>query len=278
MIQVALCADDYGLSPGVDEGILALATQKRITALSCMTVSPRWPQAATALNPLFGAVDIGLHFALTRLAPLGPMPRLAPDGSFPPMGRLYAQAALRTIDAGEIAQELERQLKAFVEATGREPDFLDGHHHVHQLPLARDAVARIWGTRTGWIRNTATPLSSIVARGVAMPRAAVLAFYGRAARRVWASAGIKTNTDFAGVRNFNEREPYRALMRRYLTGARSGLLIMCHPGGPDGELAKIDSVTAPRADELAYLSGADFPADLASAGCELVRLSAPAGR
>jgi len=278
MIQVALCADDYGLSPGVDEGILALATQNRITALSCMTVSRRWPQAAPALKPLLGAVDIGLHFALTQLAPLGPMPRLAPDGSFPSMGRLYALVALRGIDAGEIAQELERQLSAFVSITGREPDFLDGHHHVHQLPTIRDAVARIWGKRTGWIRNTATPISSIFARGIAIPRAAVLACYGRAARRTWQAVGIATNSDFAGVRNFNEREPYRALMRRYLTGARSGLLIMCHPGRPDGELAKIDSVTAPRADELAYLSGADFPADLASAGCELVRLSVPAGR
>lgn len=278
MIPVALCADDYGLSPGVDLGILALATQSRITALSCMTASPRWPQAATGLKPLFGAVDIGLHFTLTQLAPLGQMPRLAPGGIFPPMGRLYGQAALRAVDADEIAQELERQLRAFVAATGREPDFLDGHHHVHQLPVVRKVVARIWDKRTGWIRNTATPFSSILARGVAQPRAAVLAFYGQAARRVWTSSGITTNSDFAGVRNFDEREPYRVLMRRYLTGARPGLLIMCHPGRPDEETGKIDFVTAPRADELAYLSGADFAADLAGAGCELVRLSARAGR
>jgi predicted glycoside hydrolase/deacetylase ChbG (UPF0249 family) len=278
MIQVALCADDYGLSPGVDEGILALTAQKRITALSCMTASPRWPQAAPALKPVFGAVDIGLHFALTQLAPLGPMPRLAPDGSFPAMGRLYALAALRAIDAGEIAQELERQLNAFARATGREPDFLDGHHHVHQLPMVREAIARIWGKRTGCIRNTATPISGILARGVAMPRAAVLASYGRAARRTWQAAGIATNSDFAGVRNFDEREPYQALMRRYLRGARPGLLIMCHPGRPDAELGRIDHVTAPRADELAYLSGADFPADLKAAGCELVRLSDGVGR
>lgn len=278
MIPVMLCADDYGLSPGVDEGILALAEQKRITALSCMTASPRWPQAAAALRPMFSAVDIGLHFALTQLVPLGPMPRLAPDGSFPTMGRLYARAALRMIDAGEIAQELERQLSAFVRATGREPDFLDGHHHVHQLAVVRDAVARIWGKRTGWIRNTATPISCIFARGVAMPRAAVLSLYGRAARRAWRSAEIATNSDFSGVRNFDEREPYRALMRRYLIGAQPGLLIMCHPGRPDADLAQVDTVTAPRADELTYLSGAEFPADLAEAGCRLVRISALAGR
>jgi hypothetical protein len=276
MNPVALCADDYALSPGDDEGILALAVQKRISAFSCMTASVRWPAAAAALRPLFDSIDIGLHFTLTQLAPLGPMPRLAPDGAFPPMGRLYARAALRAIDAGEIAQELERQLSAFKAATGREPDFLDGHHHVHQLPVVRDVVARIWGKRPGWIRNTATPLANIFSRGVAQPRAIAIASYGRAARRVWTSAGIKTNADFAGVRNFTERDSYGVLMRAYLKGAQPGLLIMCHPGRPDDELGKIDHAVASRADELAYLSSAEFPADLAAAGCKVARLNAAA--
>jgi predicted glycoside hydrolase/deacetylase ChbG (UPF0249 family) len=276
MIPVAFCADDYALSPGIDEGTLALAHEKRITALSCMTASARWPEAAAALKPFFDKIEIGLHFTLTQLRPLGPMARLAPDGAFPPMGWLYAQAALRAFDKDEIAQELDRQLSAFKAATGREPDFLDGHHHVHQLPVVRDAVARIWGARPGWIRNTATPLASIFSRGVAQPRAAVIASYGRAARRAWASAGIKTNADFAGVRNFTEREPYGVLMRAYLKGARPGLLIMCHPGRQDDELGKIDHVTASRAVELAYLAGPEFPADLAAAGCEIARLNAGA--
>jgi predicted glycoside hydrolase/deacetylase ChbG (UPF0249 family) len=273
MTPVALCADDYALSPGIDEGILALAEAKRISAFSCMTASARWPEAAAALKPLFGKIDIGLHFTLTQLRPLGPMARLAPDGAFPPMGRLYAQAALRAFDTDEIAQELDRQLSAFRAATGREPDFLDGHHHVHQLPVVRDAVAQVWGKRPGWIRNTTTPLANIFSRGIAKPRAMMLAAYGRDARRTFASAGIKTNADFAGVRNFTEREPYGVLMRAYLKGARPGLLVMCHPGRPDDELVRIDYVTESRADELAYLSGTEFPADLAAAGCKLARLS-----
>ena len=53
MIPVALCADDYALSPGIDEAILALADAGRVTAFSCMTASKRWSQAAVALKPLF---------------------------------------------------------------------------------------------------------------------------------------------------------------------------------------------------------------------------------
>lgn len=274
MIPVALCADDYGIAPGVDEGILELAAAGRITALSCMTASPRWPAAAAALKPLLGRVDIGLHFTLTQLAPLGPMPRLAPIGRFPSMRRLYAQAALRALDLAEIEAELARQIDAFTQATGRAPDFLDGHHHVHQLGTVREAVARQWRSRGGWIRNTATPFSRARLRGVATRRATILSLYGRAARRTWRTHGIATNTDFAGVRNFAEPGSFRALMQRYLTGAVPGLLIMCHPGRPDEELARIDYVTAPRADELAYLGGAEFPADLEAAGCTLARFGA----
>lgn len=277
MIPVALCADDYALSPGIDEAIRALAQAGRITALSCMTASARWPQAAAALQPLFGRVEIGLHFTLTQLSPLGPMPKLAPDGNFSAMNRLYAQAMLRALDPEEISQELGRQLKAFTEATGREPDFLDGHHHVHQLPGVRDVVARLWDKR-GWIRNTATSPARIRMRGVAMPRAAAISFYGAAARRTWRANGIATNADFAGVRNFDESGSYRPLMQSYLKDAQPGLLIMCHPGRADAQLAAIDHVTSAREEELAYLRSDDFPVDLKAAGCELVRLSDWAGR
>jgi predicted glycoside hydrolase/deacetylase ChbG (UPF0249 family) len=144
---------------------------------------------------------------------------------------------------------------------------------VHQLPGIRDVVARVWGNRKGWIRNTATGTASVFGRGVAPLRATVLAAIGAGARRTWQRAGIPTNADFAGVRSF--REPsFGALMRMYLSRARPGLLIMCHPGKPDAELAQLDTVTESRVEELAYLSGPDFPADLAAAGCRLVRLSA----
>jgi len=281
-VPVALCADDYAISPGVDDGILALAETGRITAFSCMTASPRWPAAAGRMKPLSGTVDVGLHFVLTQLSPLGPMPSLAPDGRFPQLGTLSTQAVMRRLAPGEIEAELGRQIDAFAEAAGRLPDFLDGHHHVHELPGVRDVVARAWKARVpaGWIRNTATAPARIFSRGVAMPRAALIAAFGWAAKRAWRAAGIPTNADFSGVRNFDERQPYRALMQRFLRNAEPGLLIMCHPGKPetDDTLASIDSVTGARVDEYGYLSGADFSADLEAAGCRLVRLSSFAAR
>jgi predicted glycoside hydrolase/deacetylase ChbG (UPF0249 family) len=278
LIPIALCADDYALSPGVDDGILELAQRGRISAVSCLTASPHWVRSAPRLQVLRGQVDIGLHFALTQLTPLGPMPMLAPNGRLPPLRDVYLRALRGAIDRDEIEAELTRQLDAFAQATGRPPDFLDGHHHVHQLPGVREIVARTWRARgqRGWIRNTAATPQRILGRGVATLRAALIAAFGIAARRTWRAAGIATNADFAGVRSFAERGPFRALMRRFLVGAQPGLLVMCHPGEPDDELSRLDHVITTRAEELAYLRGDDFAADLAAARCRLAKLSASA--
>ena len=45
MKQVTLCADDFALHPGVDAAVVALAQAARLSATSCMTTAPRWPQA-----------------------------------------------------------------------------------------------------------------------------------------------------------------------------------------------------------------------------------------
>ncbi|MBF0306682.1 MAG: ChbG/HpnK family deacetylase, partial [Alphaproteobacteria bacterium] len=44
-----LCADDYGLSPGVSRGILMLIRMGRVSATGCMVTMPQWPALAPAL-------------------------------------------------------------------------------------------------------------------------------------------------------------------------------------------------------------------------------------
>ncbi|MGE0253543.1 MAG: ChbG/HpnK family deacetylase [Alphaproteobacteria bacterium] len=275
-IPIVLCADDYGLSPAVDGGIATLAQCGRLTAVSCLAVLPRWPHAALQLAGLSGRIDIGLHFALTEFAPLGPMPRLAPHGTFPALSGFGQAAATRRLDHAEIATEFSRQFDAFVAATGRTPDFVDGHHHVHQFPVVRDVVAEHLRALDPpvWVRNTATTPWRLAKRRVALPRATFLAALGVAGRRAWRRAGLPTNADFAGVRDFDERAPYETLFRRFLVDARPGLLVMCHPGG--AEAGSDDGQS--RAGELHYLRGARFMDDLAAAGCRLARFTDAARR
>mgnify|MGYP001373880324 CR=1 FL=1 len=44
---------------------------------------------------------------------------------------------------------LERQLDEFIAAFKRPPDFLDGHHHVHQIPRVRRLVLELFQRRIG---------------------------------------------------------------------------------------------------------------------------------
>src|SRR5262245_10068587 len=81
---IVLCADDYAVAPGVSRAICALIEQGRLSATSCMTVSPHWPEHARWLRPLGDRADIGLHLTLTDHAPIGAM-RLAADGRLPPL-------------------------------------------------------------------------------------------------------------------------------------------------------------------------------------------------
>src|SRR4051794_20452051 len=80
-----LCADDYGLSPGISSAIRDLIARGRLSAPSCMTMSPFWPDHASWLKPYADQVDVGLHLTLTAPPPLGSMPRTAPDGRLPPL-------------------------------------------------------------------------------------------------------------------------------------------------------------------------------------------------
>lgn len=271
--RVVLCADDYALAPGVSRAILALIDQGRLTATSCMTASPFWPEHAGWLRPRADKADIGLHFALTDAAPLSAMPRLAPDGRLPGLGRLLALALLRRLDPAEIGTELDRQLDRFMDAFARAPDHIDGHLHVHQLPIVRDVVVdhirrRLPGC---YIRVCDEPAGAILARGIAIKRALVISTLGHGLRNRAAKAGIPANARFAGVRDFDETRPYRDLLRQFLQDAPEGLLVMSHPGIADADLAAVDRVTTAREGEYSYFASDDFPADLAAAGVTLAR-------
>lgn len=271
---LVVCADDYGLSPGVGAAIRALIGQGRLSATSCMTSSRFWPAEAEALRPLRASADIGLHLTLTDHAPVAPMPDLAPDGRLPPLGRLMGLAFLGRLDRDEILAEFERQLDAFEAAMGGPPDHVDGHHHVHQLPVVREALLRLYEKRLRphgtYVRYCDEPLAAIMRIGVAPRRAALISLLGRSWARTGRRRGIPGNRGFRGVRGFDEPS-FAALFPRYLAGAKDGALIMCHPGLADAALTAVERVAAQREDEFRYLASDACAAGLAAAGARVGR-------
>ena len=229
MRRLILCADDFGLSSEISHVIADLAASGRVNAVSCMTATAEWVGDSALLRRLPAGVQIGLHLTLSGERSLTLMPKTAPHGQLPSIGRLTALATLRRIDRSEIAGEVRAQIESFIRATGRAPDFIDGHQHSHVLPGIRGivlAAARRWAPRA-WLRDCADTPFAVAARPFPA-RAIGSAWHSLGMRRAASSHGLRCNNGFAGHYDFES--DYAALFPRFLKKPGPLHLVMCHPG------------------------------------------------
>lgn len=274
MRRIWLCADDYGIAPGVNAAIRDLIARRRINATSAMVVAPSLDAAAiealTRLNEPAARAAIGLHLTLTApFRPLTAAYRPSRNGVFPSLGETLVRALLRQLDASALATEVTAQLGKFADLFGRPPDFIDGHQHVHSFPQVRDAVLQAAKTLApaAWVRQCGSASERKLALGD--PKGMLLDALSRGLRRRAAARGIATNPGFSGTYVFDPQTDYAALFPRFLDGLPDGGLVMCHPGFVDAELERLDSLTHLREREHAYLAGEPFAAALAQAGVAL---------
>ena len=269
MPRIWLCADDYGISPGVNTGIRDLVVRGRLNATSVLVVAPSCCHSEAmllnALNRVTQRVAIGLHVALT--APFRPLSTgFAPSrkGAFLSLSATVQCALLRRFDAQALARELAHQLDAFSRLFGRLPDFIDGHQHVHLLPQIRDAVLRATKERVPnvWLRQCGR-IGPLVRR-LADPKGFFLDLLSRGFRRRAVALGLRTNPAFAGTYDFAEDADFNALFARFLERLPDASVVMCHPGFVDAELQRLDPVTTVREREHEFLAGDAFLAMLAS--------------
>lgn len=258
--NVILCADDFAMTDGVSRGIEELALARRLSATSAIVTLPGWERHAARLRELRAFLAIGLHVNLTLGPPLGPMPRLAPDGELPSHPDLVRRAMTGRLRRDEIAVEIERQLDHFVEGTGFAPDFIDGHQHVHALPIVRTALLSVLRSRATvpppLIRDPADKLSAVFRRRAASHKALAIALLSLGFGRRIRAAGFPTNHGFSGVSSFDLDSPYREELTAFFTARGRRHLVMCHPGYADASLSGLDHVVERRHQELHALFAA----------------------
>lgn len=258
MKHIILCADDYGLSPGVSRGIRKLLEQGRLSAISCMVVYPEFSADGPLLKPFLGSADIGLHFTMTQKRSL---PFVA------------AESFLRPPSLSSTIGAVEEQVGKFSDALGRPPDYIDGHQHVHLLPVLNEAVVRVASRIGAYVRDASEPIGAAMWRRPAPLESAYLSCLSRPLSKLVQRWNVATNRGFRGARNFRDTRPFRDLFRRMVAGAGNGCLVMCHPGYADPLLAERDGVREAREAERRYLTGPDFPGDLRDHDLELCRLA-----
>ncbi|WP_282094938.1 ChbG/HpnK family deacetylase [Epibacterium ulvae] len=268
MIHFTLCADDFGLHQGTDDGIIELVQAGRLNAVSCMSVGGTLVQNAGRLQQAVTetSVQIGLHLTFTEYAPVGLMPHLAPEGVLPSIGTLIQKAHLRQLHKDEIAEQVLRQIQVFTETFGRLPDFIDGHQHAHILPGIRyEVIAAVLNMPRGvWVRSCDLPFSRILTLGVSTQRAAIISALARRLKRELVRHHVLTNDVFYGVNDFEPEQDFGNMMRVWLDAAhKSGkpALIMCHPGYLK-TVDVLDPIAIRRPDELSYLASKQFKQDM----------------
>ncbi len=271
-----LCADDYGLTPGVDAAILDLCARGRLSAVSALVTAPSWRADAAALRAAAGsAVEVGLHLAFTEFSPLTGGASLAPAGRPRGQAGVMAAALLRMLGPGDIAREIERQIAAFADAMGRLPDFVDGHQHVHQFPRIDAAVVAALAARTPgwrpWLRVCADSFGSIRRRGHGLVAAFTAAAMGRGLRRRARARGIPVNEGISGFYDVRAAASYARIFPAFLRAMGPRHLVVCHPGRCANDAERARPWMACREHEYAYLAGADFPALCAREGVRVAR-------
>jgi predicted glycoside hydrolase/deacetylase ChbG (UPF0249 family) len=101
-------ADDFGLTEGVNRGIVDAHVRGVVSSASLMVDAPAVAEAVRLAREC-PALGVGLHFAATG----------------------ERNALLDLNDVAAVEREWHRQYQRFCELLGRPPTHIDSHHHVH---------------------------------------------------------------------------------------------------------------------------------------------------
>ncbi|PXX42930.1 MULTISPECIES: ChbG/HpnK family deacetylase [Aquitalea] len=263
--RFTLCADDFAQSPAISQGILDLLQAGRLSATSVMTQSPHWPALAAPLSALQQQADIGLHFNLTHDFANGPQ-------LLKPLSHWLLLSQLRCLPYQALLDSLLRQIDLFSQHLGRLPDFIDGHQHVHALPVVREALFAAIALR--WTDSNKPYLRApdhLGHPGDSRLKAVVLQTVCRGFAQAASQHGLVCNRWFAGLYALTPEAGFATLMQQWLQHGEEGALLMCHPGLPADDAS--DPIAAARAVEYGYLGSAAFAEACRTAGVELGKFS-----
>ena len=257
--QLVVNADDFGISRGVNRGIVEAHRQGLVTSASVMANLPSAEDALTRAT-ICPDLGLGLHLTLTAGRPLSP-PHLVPtlvdaDGQFFLLGTLLARLSLGQVRAEDLTRELAAQVEWALKRSVR-PSHLDSHHHIHIHPRVAPIViglAREHGI--GWVRCPAeggpSPALFRMPRKDAV-RTLAISTFGLMTRVLVKRAGLQTTRQFRGIglgMGFED-----AGLLATLDALPPGLTeLMTHPGIPDDELARLTVFSEGRDRELAALT------------------------
>ncbi|MGG2063517.1 chitin disaccharide deacetylase [Bacillus sp. S14(2024)] len=139
MIRLIVNADDFGLTRGVNYGIVDAHVNGLVNSTTMMMNMPG-VEHAVQLAKAYKTLGVGVHLVLTAGKPLlSDVPSLVKeDGSFHSQSTVWEG----NIDPHDVQREWTAQIEKFL-SYGLTLTHFDSHHHVHALPILHDVLERL---------------------------------------------------------------------------------------------------------------------------------------
>jgi predicted glycoside hydrolase/deacetylase ChbG (UPF0249 family) len=233
---VIVTADDFGLAPEINVGIVEAHSRGLVTSTSLLMNAPATGQALE-LAKANSRLEIGLHLSLVEgysLSGSG-FSLLDQVKYFPEKPCLHRhwktfipRFVTGRIRLPELEMELRAQFEAFLSHFPSIP-FMNGTQHLHLLPVIQDLVLRLaCDYQVKWLRAPYSMISS----SAHPARSAYTSVMKHLGRRLAAKAerhGIRTTDHFAGFDSSGSMNEEKFCY--ILSHSRPGLTeVMVHPG------------------------------------------------
>ena len=209
-------ADDLGLDQSINDAIFDLADAGKLQGASLMVAGPAVAHAIAGLRSRPG-IKVYLHLVLSEGPPISApeeIPLLVNGQGFLNLG--FGQLLLASIWprrhtrklAQQLATEIKAQILIFQSLLGSQAVHLDGHQHIHLVPLVWGELLKLEpGLRPVWLRTIREPwptaitsaswLQSLLSAGLL--KWLILSLLSSALRPSLKRKKIATNSSFAGV-------------------------------------------------------------------------------
>jgi predicted glycoside hydrolase/deacetylase ChbG (UPF0249 family) len=224
-MDLVITADDLGIDPRRDDGIIEALEQGAVTQASLLVAGPSAKSAAERARR--GGWSIGLHLDLTETPACAPKDQIASlldRGK--KLGKHGLRDAIQKIDRAHVALEAEAQIERFAELMGTRPTHVDGHQHVHVVPEITETLATIFQRMD--VATVRIPEQQALDTDSAFYR--TVSENARAARAIYAHYGIRSSDAFVGLDLMGEASDGARLRDAVSNIAARSVEVMTHPG------------------------------------------------
>lgn len=278
MRRLIVNADDFGLTAGVNRGIVQAHEHGIVTSTTLMANGDAFGDAVKLAKG--SSLSVGCHIVLVDGNPLLPawkVPSLTENGSqfYSSVGRFMRAVFTGRLRAEEVEAEATTQIRK-LQAEGIAVSHVDTHKHTHLFPQILEPIIRAAKScGVPAIRNPFEPLhfGQFWNRPQLWKRALQVkilhAYQGNFLRKS-EKAGLQTTEGSVGViaTGFLDRTIFIGLMESLPEGTWE---LVCHPGYDDNDLGRIKTrLRQSRETELAILTAPETTGLLQKQGIRLL--------